>query len=73
MDTLRNTFWVASICLVALLAFFVVIGAVTTEAVWVFVVMGVLAVLFAGHMFLQSRNDGPRDPRLIHDRERRGF
>ncbi len=73
MDTLRNTFWVASISLVACFALFAVLGAFPTSAVGLFVVMGVLALLFAGHMFVQSRYQGPRDPRLIHDRERRGF
>jgi len=73
MDTLRNAFWVASICLVACFLFFVVLGAITTEAVGLFVVMGALAVLFVGHLWAQARADGPRDPRLIHDRERRGF
>ena len=73
MDTLRNTFWVASIGLVACFAFFVVLGAIPTSAVTLFLVMGVLAQLFAGHALMQSRATGPRDPRLIQDRERRGF
>lgn len=73
MDTVRNTFWVASICLVACFSFFVVLGAIPTDAVALFAVMGLLAVLYAGHMWQQSRAEGPRDPRLVHDRERRGF
>lgn len=73
MDTLRNTFWVASICLVACFSLFVVLGAFPTSALALFAVMGALAALFAGHMWMQSRTDGPRDPRLVHDRERRGF
>lgn len=73
MDTLRNTFWVLSIALVACFALFVVLGAFPLSASGIFIVMGVLALLFAVHLFLQSRNDGPRDPRLIQDRERRGF
>lgn len=73
MNTLRNTFWIASICLIVCFAFFVALGAITTEAVGLFVVMGVLVVLFAGHMWTQSRHQAPRDPRLVHDRERRGF
>lgn len=73
MNTLRNAFWVFSICIVACFALFAVLGAFPTSAVGLFIVMGVLAVLFAGHMFLQSRKEGPRDPRLVHDRERRGF
>ncbi len=73
MDMLRNTFWVASITLVICFALFALLGAFPTSAVGLFVVMGVLAVMFAVHMWLQSRNTAPRDPRLIHDRERRGF
>jgi MFS-type transporter involved in bile tolerance (Atg22 family) len=73
MNTLRNVFWIASIALVACFALFVVLGAFPLSASGIFIVMGVLAALFAGHMWAQSRQQGPRDPRLVHDRERRGF
>lgn len=73
MDTLRSAFWVASISLVACFALFALLGAFPTSAVGLFIVMGVLAVLFAVHMVLQSRSTGPRDRRQVRDRERRGF
>lgn len=73
MDTLRNVFWIAVVAMAACLAFFFALGAIPTDATGLLVVLVVLAVLFAVHMWLQSRHHGPRDPRLVHDRERRGF
>lgn len=73
MSTLRSTFWIVAICLVAGFALFAILGAFPTSSVGLFVVMGVLAVLIVVHLLLQSRTESPRDHRESLDRERRGF
>lgn len=73
MSTLRDVFWVAVLGLVVCFAFFFALGAVTTEAVGLMAVMGALAVLYVAHVLLASRHHGPRDPRMVSARERRGF
>ncbi len=73
MNTIRDAFWVLVIGLVACFAFFFALGAVTAEAVGLMVVMGALAALWLGHVWLESRHHDSHDPRLTGQRERRGF
>jgi membrane protein implicated in regulation of membrane protease activity len=73
MSNLRDGFWLLVLGFLVCFAFFFALGAVSTEAVGLLVVMGVLLVLYVVHSWLKGRNVGPRDPRYVHDRERRGF
>ncbi len=73
MSNVRDVFWLLVLGLLVCFAFFVALGAVTTEAVGLFVVMGVLAALYLGHTWLAGRREHERNLRYVHDRERRGF
>ena len=71
--TLREAFWVACICIVAMFAFFMVIGSVSpgNAAVATIIVAG-LASAYAWHSWHAGRT-ADRDPRVVAARERRGF
>lgn len=73
MNIFRDAFWVAVLGLVACFVFFFALGAVTTDAVGLILVMCGLGLLYAGHAFLAARRHADRDPRLTSARERRGF
>ena len=73
MSNLRNGFWLLVLGFLVCFAFFFALGAVSFEAVGLMVVMGALLVLYVVHSWLNGRRTGPRDPRYVHDRERRGF
>ncbi len=73
---LRTAFWVLSLFVLALYAFFVALGAwKPAEVLPLTIVMGVLAVLWVVHALLRRRHadEDARDPRITHARERRGF
>lgn len=71
---LRNAFWVVSLLVLGVYAFFVALGAWDPgEVLPLTIVMGVLAILWVGHLWLGRRASEERDPRLVHARERRGF
>jgi hypothetical protein len=71
---LRNAFWVVSLLVLGVYAFFVALGAWDPgEVLALTIVMGVLAALWAAHLWLVRRRPERRDPRLVHARERRGF
>ena len=72
--TAREAFWLTVICVVAVYAFFRVIGSISpsTAAVATLIVGGLL-VLYVVHAWYASRNADTRDPRMIRARERRGF
>ena len=73
MANLRNFFWALALGVIAAYLFFLALGAFAVDDVLpVTIVVGVLAVLWLGHAYLQSRHH-ERDPRLVHARERRGF
>lgn len=70
----REAFWLAAICFVAMYAFFMVIGSISPSAASVAtLVAGLLLVAYVVHAFIASRNADSRDPRMIRARERRGF
>jgi hypothetical protein len=72
--TLREAFWVASISIVAMFAFFMVIGAVTpANAAVATAVAAVLLVAYLWHTWYEGRAEAKRDPRMVQARERRGF
>jgi uncharacterized membrane protein YhaH (DUF805 family) len=71
--TLREAFWVACICIVAMFAFFMVIGSVSpgNAAVATIIVAG-MGLAYAWHSWHAGRA-AARDPRVVQARERRGF
>jgi len=72
--TVREAFWLAVICFVAMYAFFMVIGSISPSAAsFATLVAGLLLVAYIVHAYLVSRHADARDPRAIRARERRGF
>src|SRR3954463_66616 len=71
--TIREAFWVASICIVAMFAFFMVIGSVSpaNAAAATIVVVG-LALAYAWHTWPGGRPPA-RAPRVIRARKRGAF
>jgi membrane associated rhomboid family serine protease len=71
---IREAFWVLAICVVAMFAFFMVIGSVNpANAAGATVVVGGLAAAYLWHSWRTSRKADSRDPRIVRARERRGF
>ena len=72
--TVREAFWLAVICVVAMFAFFMVIGSISPSAAsFATLVAGLLLVAYVVHAYVASRHTNSRDPRAIRARERRGF
>jgi tetrahydromethanopterin S-methyltransferase subunit C len=73
---IRNLFWLLVLGTLCLFGFFAITGAWDPrESPGTGIAVGVMALLWAIHGFLIHRkhNEVTRDPRLRHDRERRGF
>jgi hypothetical protein len=71
---LRNVFWILSLFILALYAFFVALGAWNPAQVLpLTIVMVVLIALWIAHAWAQHRLPEDRDPRMTRARERRGF
>lgn len=74
LRSLREGFWVLALGVIVAVAFFVALGAFDpTESPAFTAVVGTLVVLWVVHAIAVGRSSGPRDPRIVHDRERRGF
>jgi fatty acid desaturase len=74
LAVLSETFWVLVIAVVAMFAFFILLGAFSPgQAVGLTVVLAVLAILWVGHAIWASRHSDGRDPGARRARERRGF
>ena len=76
MNWIRQSFWVADLCLLAMLGFFIVLGGVNLgEAAGLALAVGVMAVLALANAWLLHRHheDLERSPVSRHNRERRGF
>jgi hypothetical protein len=74
LETMRETFWILALAVIALFAFFVALGALSpTEAVWATVIVGLLTVAWIGHAIVEGRHRDRRDEATIRARERRGF
>lgn len=74
LDTLREGFWVLALGLLVCAAFFVALGAFDpTDNTAVLLGLVALVALWIGHVLIAGRHRGEHDPRLAHDRERRGF
>jgi uncharacterized membrane protein YhaH (DUF805 family) len=72
--TVREAFWLAAICVVAMYAFFMVIGSISPSTASVAtLVAGALLVAYIVHAYVAARHANARDPRAIRARERRGF
>ena len=74
LETMRETFWILALAVLALFAFFVALGAFSPgDVVWATVIVGVLCVLWVVHAVVQDRRGDRRDPDVMRARERRGF
>lgn len=72
--TLREAFWAFALGLLVCFAFFAALGAFDpTESTTLGIAGVVLLALWTVHVLLARRHAGEHDPRLVHDRERRGF
>ena len=76
IGALSSLFWIVSLGLIAMWAFFLALGAFEPgEMVGVTVAIAGLLVLWVWHAWREHQRtvEGGRDPRLTHERERRGF
>jgi membrane protein YdbS with pleckstrin-like domain len=74
LAALSETFWLLVLAVVAMFAFFFVLGAFSPgQAVVVTLVVVALALLWLAHAMWVARHSEGRNPALIRDRERRGF
>jgi hypothetical protein len=74
LETLRESFWVLALAIIALFAFFAALGAFSpADMIWATVLVGLLCVLWVLHAVLEGRRDAARDPAVVRARERRGF
>lgn len=76
LDWLIGSFWVADAVVLGMLAFFVVLGAVSpVETTGFAIVLGGLLLMLALHLarLHRHRAELERSPSSRHDRERRGF
>ena len=57
LETMRETFWVLALAVIALFAFFVALGAFSpADVIWVTIVVGLLCVLWIVHAVLEGRH-----------------
>lgn len=74
LAVLSETFWVLVIAVVAMFAFFILLGAFSPgQAVVLTLVLVGLALLWVAHAIWVSRHSDGRDPGARRARERRGF
>jgi uncharacterized membrane protein YhaH (DUF805 family) len=74
LETMRETFWILALALIALFAFFAALGAFSPmDVIWATILVAVLCVLWVVHAVLEDRHRDRRDPAVIRARERRGF
>jgi len=74
LETMRETFWILALAVIALFAFFAALGAFSpTDAIWATIAVGILCALWVVHAVLEGRHRDRRDPATVRARERRGF
>ena len=74
LETMRETFWILALAVIALFAFFVALGAFSPgDVIGVTILVGLLCVLWILHALLAGRRRDRRDPAVVRARERRGF
>jgi TRAP-type C4-dicarboxylate transport system permease large subunit len=73
--SVRDAFWALALAVIACYAFFVALGAFSPTDVWgVTLAIMLLAVLWLVRAWSVSHHHQEgQDPRLAHERERRGF
>jgi len=73
--TVRDAFWVLALGFIAAYAFFVALGAFNPgDVLGLSIAAAILVGLWVLRAWSQAHHhDEPRDPRLAHARERRGF
>jgi membrane protein implicated in regulation of membrane protease activity len=73
LEAVREFLWILALGVIAAYAFFLALGAFAPgDVLPLTLAIGVLVALWLVHAAL-ARGAGPQDPRLRHDRERRGF
>ena len=73
-EVMSESFWVLLLCLVALFAFLLAMGAYSPgEVAGLTIAAAVLFLLWVAHAIWQARRAPDRDPRAVQARERRGF
>ncbi len=74
LATVRETFWILALAVIALFVFFAALGAFSpTEVIWATVAVALLCVLWIVHAIVEGRHRDNRDPAIVRARERRGF
>jgi uncharacterized membrane protein YhaH (DUF805 family) len=74
LAVLAETFWLLALAVIAMFAFFVVLGAFSPGQAWIATLVVVaLAVMWIAHAVWVSRHSDGRDPSARRARERRGF
>jgi 4-hydroxybenzoate polyprenyltransferase len=74
LETMRETFWILALAVIALFAFFAALGAFSpSDVIWATILVGILCALWVVHAILQDRHRDRRDPAVVRARERRGF
>jgi uncharacterized membrane protein YhaH (DUF805 family) len=74
LETMRETFWILALAMIALFAFFAALGAFSPlDVLWLTGLVGLLCVLWIIHGVLEGRRRDGRDPAVVRARERRGF
>jgi uncharacterized membrane protein YhaH (DUF805 family) len=74
LATMRESFWILALAVIALFAFFAALGAFSpADVLWATIIVGALSVLWVVHAVLQDRHRDGRDPSVVRARERRGF
>jgi uncharacterized membrane protein YhaH (DUF805 family) len=74
LETMRETFWILALAVIALFVFFAALGAFSPmDVIWATVLVGLLCVLWIMHAVLEGRHRDRRDPAVVRARERRGF
>ncbi len=74
LETMRETFWILALAVIALFTFFAALGAFSPmDVIWATVLVGLLCVLWIVHAVQDGRHRGRRDPAAVRARERRGF
>ena len=74
LETMRETFWILALAVIALFAFFTALGAFSPmDVLWATIVVVALCILWVVHAVVQDRRRDRRDPAAMRARERRGF
>ncbi|HTE61326.1 MAG TPA: hypothetical protein VK631_13325 [Solirubrobacteraceae bacterium] len=74
LETMRETFWILALAVIALFAFFAALGAFSPlDVIWATILVVLLGVLWVVHAVVEGRHRDRRDPAAVRARERRGF